>query len=150
MYVADAHSFALASKFDTVVAGELIEHLANPAQFLLRVREHLKPGALFVLTTPNPFCLFNIVYAFMKFPKTCSNPDHTCWFCPQTLSVLIQRCGYKIRHFELIEDYEHDNPSARYRGFIRLLRWVGWLIPRRLRCNAMLVVLEADENSSRT
>jgi 2-polyprenyl-3-methyl-5-hydroxy-6-metoxy-1,4-benzoquinol methylase len=74
LYVQSAESFELTERFDTIVAGELIEHLANPGLFLRQARTHLKSTGRLVLTTPNPFSLADITYALFKYPKTCQNP----------------------------------------------------------------------------
>src|SRR5712692_10311585 len=47
-----AETFEFAERFDTIVAGEIIEHLANPGAFLARARDHLAEGGRIVLTTP--------------------------------------------------------------------------------------------------
>ncbi len=39
-------------KFDTVVLGEILEHLHDPDPLLERSLEHLRPGGLLVITTP--------------------------------------------------------------------------------------------------
>lgn len=144
LQVASAESFALPDRFDTIVAGELIEHLSNPGLFLERARQHLRPGGRIVLTTPFPFSLLYLLYAWTKFPKTCQNPEHTCWICPETMRELTARAGLKIVSWRLLEDYRLDDPSARYRGFVRLVRLFRPVIPRRLRCNTALYILEAD------
>ncbi len=143
--VQDAETFSVPGLFDTIVAGELIEHLSNPGKFLERARDHLAPGGRIVLTTPYPFSLLCITYAFFKYPRTCQNPEHTCWFCPHTIGELARRARLKIVHFELIEDYRNDDPSMKYRVLVRLLRFLGSLVPERLRSNCMLLVLEPRE-----
>lgn len=45
--------------FDVVFAGEIIEHLFDPEQFLARCRRILKPDGILVLTTPNLASLTN-------------------------------------------------------------------------------------------
>jgi 2-polyprenyl-3-methyl-5-hydroxy-6-metoxy-1,4-benzoquinol methylase len=142
LHVQSAEEFDLSERFDTVVAGELIEHLANPGCFLDRAREHLKKDGRLVLSTPYPFSLLYMLYAFHKYPRTCQNPQHTCWFCPRTLTALAERHGFRVRQFELIEDYYPYSPSAPYRTFIRLIRLFGRLLPDRLSKNTMLFVLE--------
>ena len=141
LYVQSAESFELPDRFDTIVAGELIEHLANPGLFLRQARAHLKPGGRVVLTTPNPFSLLFISYALLKFPKTCENLQHTCWFCPQTIKELVERCGLRIEHFELFDDYPGGSPSRRYRILVAVRRCLGGLLPRLLAKNRMLLVL---------
>jgi SAM-dependent methyltransferase len=145
LHVASAETFTLERRFETVFSGELIEHLANPGAFLIRAREHLAPGGRIVLTTPYPFALLYQMYAFMKYPKTCQNLEHTCWFCPQTMTVLAERLGLKVIHWELIADYRLDDPSWKYRFFVRLVSFFRWFIPKRVRNNTMLFVLEKAE-----
>ncbi len=145
VFVANAETFSLSQKFDTIVAGELIEHLSNPELFLARSREHLAPGGRLVITTPNVFSLLYFLYAFLKFPKTCSNPEHTCWFCPQTLQELSRRAGFRTVHWEYVADYRTEGQRLRYRTFASLTSWLPRLLPDRLRCNTILFVLEPPE-----
>ena len=144
LYVQSAESFELGTHFDTIVAGEVIEHLSNPGLFLQQARAHLKPTGRLVLTTPHPFCLLDLAYALLKFPKTCQNLQHTCWFCPQTLKELAERSKLKIEHFELIEDYSLDSPSKPYRSFVQLTHKLRFLLPHLFTKNAMLFVLAPD------
>ncbi len=143
LYVENAETFNLKSQFDTIVAGELIEHLSNPGSFLQRAREHLRPGGRVVLTTPYPFSAYAWIYATFKYPKTCQNPEHTTWFCPRTLAELCKRAGLRISYWQPIEVWRMDCPSWAYRAFMMFLTLFRWLIPIRLRCSAMLYVLEA-------
>jgi SAM-dependent methyltransferase len=145
VFVASAEDFSLETRFDTIVAGELIEHLSNPGLFFERSRAHLKKGGQLVVSTPYTFALLNIVYAFLKYPRTCQNDEHSVWFCPRTLIGLASRYGFRVKQWELIEDYEFDNPSVAYRFFARVITTVGRLfLPARLRKNAMLFVFELD------
>ncbi|MEM3088919.1 MAG: class I SAM-dependent methyltransferase [Candidatus Bathyarchaeia archaeon] len=146
VHVASAEKFTLNQKFDTIVAGELIEHLSNPGLFLERAREHLAPDGRIVITTPYPFSLLYSLYAFFKFPRTCQNLEHTCWFCPQTIREITSRLGLRVVHWDLIEDYRPDDPSLRYRIFVKFISLCRWFLPKRLRCNTMVFVLEKDEN----
>lgn len=138
----NAEDLALDQKYDTITAGELIEHLSNPGKFLETVKRHLKPQGRVIVTTPYPFAAMNVLYALVKYPKTCSNKEHTLWFCPSTFQELVRRYGYKVFHFELVEDYYEEVDSLLYRLF---KTFVKPLLPKRLRNNAMLFVLECEE-----
>lgn len=50
----NAESFDLGiGRFDLVVSFQVIEHLYHPEAMLQNVKAHLKPGGLFLVTTPN-------------------------------------------------------------------------------------------------
>ena len=140
--VGNAEDFTLADRFDTIVAGELLEHLANPGRFFDRCRTHLVPGGRVVLTTPYPFGLAFVLYAGWKFPKTCSNSEHVAWFCPATLRALGERAGFTVRHWALITDY--PAVSGAWGLMSRGLAVLDRVLPSRLTRNGMLFVFTPD------
>jgi 2-polyprenyl-3-methyl-5-hydroxy-6-metoxy-1,4-benzoquinol methylase len=142
LYRMDAEQFSLAEKYDTIVAGELIEHLSNPGLFLDRVLMHLKPGGRLIITTPYVFSLLYIVYSNLKYPKTCENAEHTHWLCVETMRKLAARHGFRELFFELVMDYRLDNPSWKYVAFARIMILSRHMIHKRLRNNVMFFVFE--------
>jgi SAM-dependent methyltransferase len=150
LYVANAETFNLDRQFDTIVAGDIIEHLSNPGSFLTQAKKHLAPGGKLIITTPYPFSLQTLIYSFLKYPKTCWNVEHTCWFCLQTFRELSRRADLRIVHQDLIGSYVLDNPYFPYRVFVKTLRLVGGILPKRLKCNTMLFVLtHGDQKDTR-
>jgi len=139
--VANAENFEIDDTFDTIVAGELIEHLSNPGLFLSQAKKHLNPDGRLIITTPSPFSLQNFIYASFKYPKTCQNNEHAMWFCPQTLRSLAKRFGFKEEYFSLIRDYELDNPSFTYRMFAYTMVYLSFLFPKLWESNSMLFIL---------
>jgi SAM-dependent methyltransferase len=146
LYVANAETFDIDREFDTIVAGDIIEHLSNPGAFLERAKKHLAPNGKLIITTPFPFSLGALAYAFLKYPRTCWNVEHTCWFCLQTFGELARRAGLRIIHEDLIGSYALDNPCLPYRAFVRTLSIVGGIMPKRLKCNTMLFILGHGES----
>lgn len=146
LHVQSAESFQFNKKFDTIVAGEVIEHLSNPAQFLQRARDHLKPSGRIVLSTPHPFCLMYVLYAGHHFPKTCENSQHTFWFCLSTLRELASRADLEVTHWCLADDYSKSVRSMKYRAYWAAIRTVGVLLPEWLRKTTLVAVLEPRTN----
>lgn len=144
LYVADAQELRLDRSFDTIVAGEIIEHVENPGRFLAAATKHLKLGGRLILTTPNPFSLMYVLYSIKNFPKTCVNPQHTMWFCPSTMRELAVRTGYEIEHWELLDHYDIRTASLPYRFFVTFMRVFGRLFPSILRHNTLFFVLRAE------
>jgi SAM-dependent methyltransferase len=76
------------SSFDVVVAGELLEHLSDPAAAVAHVRRVLKPGGRFVGSVPNAFRLKSrIRFAAGRHPET--DATHLQLFTPAALATLL-------------------------------------------------------------
>ncbi len=118
---------------NVIVAGELIEHLANPGLFLHNAYEMLKPGGFLILSTPNPWNYFNIASVVLR-NKIPIHSQHTAWFDDKTLSQLVSRYGYHIQHFE----YLYWMRGQKGEGISKLLHMLNF---KRLAGAGMLFVL---------
>jgi len=145
--VGDAQDFSLDRRFNTVFAGEIIEHLPRPGQFLQSAVRHLQPGGRIVLTTPYAQGVQHLLYAWLRYPKTASNPEHVMWFCPSTLTNLAAQAGLTVERLELIMDFPPRAPSRLYRLARRVLVVVAPVIPMRVKANTMLAVLVAGDRA---
>jgi SAM-dependent methyltransferase len=77
------------TSFDVVVAGEILEHLANPRAAVAQVRRVLRPGGLFVGSVPNAFRLKSrLAYALGRYPADW-DPTHLQLFTPRALRDLL-------------------------------------------------------------
>lgn len=119
----DATDFDLGRTFDVVVAGDIIEHLADIGSFLACVRRHLHADGRVVITTPNPF---NIEQAarvlFIGEPRV--HEEHVVWIDPTVMWELAQRSGYHIERFQWIEtrfDFSFESRKVSARAVNRLL-----------------------------
>lgn len=85
--VADAEKMdeQLESSFDVIIAGEVIEHLGRPLDFLQASRVLLNDGGKLILTTPNPDGFSYWRRALMNGKN---NEGHTCWIDPFNLERL--------------------------------------------------------------
>src|SRR5580704_14520501 len=81
MICANAITTDLGDKFETIVAGELIEHIEDPGAFLRNMRRHLTDDGELVLTTPNVFFGLHFVESMMRSPDEVWNPEHVAWYC---------------------------------------------------------------------
>jgi SAM-dependent methyltransferase len=74
--------------FDVVVAGELLEHVREPAALVAEARRVLRPGGTFVGSVPNAFRLKNrIRFALGRPPET--DPTHLHMFTPAQVRGLL-------------------------------------------------------------
>src|SRR5712691_313810 len=91
---ANAETMDLGRQFDTIVAGEIIEHLENPGLFLRNLLRHLKPSGTLILSTPNPFYT-NQVWKIWRYGCPQVHEDHMNWQDPITMAQLLRRTGYE-------------------------------------------------------
>ena len=109
---ADAETMDLGRRFDTIVAGEIVEHLENPGLFLRNLRRHLTPDGRLILSTPNPFYAAQ-TWKIWRHGRPAVHEDHAGWQDPTTMRQLLHRTG-----FELVEGYWVQPP----RGFLKSMR----------------------------
>ncbi len=91
----DAQDFNIEQKYDVVVAGDLIEHLSNFDGFFKSVSSHLKDDGIFLIATPNPWHWIRCVRSAMGITIRV-NPEHTAWFCPDTVRLIGKRFGFEV------------------------------------------------------
>lgn len=97
----DAENISFKHQFDTIFAGELIEHLKNPGLFLESAAKALKENGHIVLSTPNTYSFARIVRVFQQFTNEPPvNPDHTAYFTPGVISTLVHKCGLRVAKIE--------------------------------------------------
>lgn len=132
----DAETLAFDTQFDTVFAGELIEHLKNPGLFLVAAAKALKSNGTIVLSTPNTYSLARLVRVFQQLTNDPPvNPDHTAYFTPKVITKLVTKCGLKVNRIE----YAHF-PFSRPTPLIALNQIVCKLIGERFK-EQMLVFI---------
>lgn len=92
---ADVETMDLRRRFDTIVAGEIIEHLENPGHFLRNMLRHLVDDGVLIVSTPNPFYAAQ-TWKIWRYGRPSIHEDHTCWFDPITLEQLLRRTGFTV------------------------------------------------------
>lgn len=77
--------------FDTVIAGELIEHLDCPRALFDVARDVLRPGGHLVITTPNPYGRVRVRAGQLGI--TWENVDHITYIPPTGVVEMAERAG---------------------------------------------------------
>lgn len=84
---------------EIIVCGEVIEHLANPGNFLQSLRHEYfqrratKAKPAVIITVPN--AASSALQASLRQGIESVNSDHVAWYSWKTLSVLLGRYGYE-------------------------------------------------------
>lgn len=93
--VTDANPIPLPdSRVNKVVAMEVLEHVADPAQFMNELVRVAKPGALFLLTVPDP--LGESVQKKLAPPVYFEHPNHIRIFEREEFTRLVEDAGLII------------------------------------------------------
>ena len=82
--------------FDTIVAGELIEHLEQPYDFLRALSGLLTPNGRVVLSTPNPVAFPTLGFEVTRSHRRFYEKGHTFYFAPRWMERMLDRCGYRL------------------------------------------------------
>ena len=119
------------ASFDAVVSFETIEHLPDYKQYLKAVRRVLKPGGLFIVSTPDT--------EFTKkthLPKAIENPYHVHEFTFDELKSALSEF-FSVTHFYGQQFYISPSPARKMVHYIthailatRLYQSVRNLIPK--------------------
>ena len=113
---ADVETMNLERQFDTIVAGEIIEHLENPGLFLRNMLRHLKPDGTIIVSTPNPFYTGQ-TWKIWRHGLPAVHDEHVNWQDPVTLEQLFSRTGY-----ETVAGYWVQPESKLLKTWKRVLR----------------------------
>ena len=83
-------------RFDTVIAGELIEHLERPYDFLRSIRDVLRVNGRLVLSTPNPIGFPTLLLEATRSTRWFYTAEHTYYFTPRWVRRMLERTGYEL------------------------------------------------------
>jgi ubiquinone/menaquinone biosynthesis C-methylase UbiE len=96
--VGDARQLPFRSNyFDTILAGEIIEHVEQPLQFLRNCRRLLKSGGLLVLSTPNPYYPPVILLNWFMIRKYFYSPNHIFEIAPRFMARFLEQTGFSLK-----------------------------------------------------
>ena len=81
-------------RYDTILAGEIIEHLDNPRAFLSGSYEILNPGGILAISTPNPYYLPIALLEMSMIRRFFYAQDHVNLYLPRFLVRMMERYGF--------------------------------------------------------
>lgn len=82
--------------FDTIIAGELIEHLVDPYLFANETKRVLVPKGRLILTTPNPTSIHYIFHESFGLKSVSDTCDHKYLWDLKCLRRFLTSCGFRI------------------------------------------------------
>jgi SAM-dependent methyltransferase len=127
-------------KFDLVILSQVLEHLLDPFQVLVKVRNLMKPQGVLAIAVPNVDAIL------IKILKSKSSflglPGHIIHFSKNGLSAILERAGFEVnlhRYVSRIPYYSLSNRLNIHGGsrklvnyLVRISQWAPLLISNRL------------------
>ncbi len=81
-------------RFETIILGEVLEHLDNPGAALRNLSRLLADNGVLIITVPNAFSMPGIVRMILGIENT--HPEHTCHYSYLTIQRLISMSEMKL------------------------------------------------------
>ncbi|MEA2097862.1 MAG: class I SAM-dependent methyltransferase [Patescibacteria group bacterium] len=118
------------SYYDCIVFCEIIEHLdpQKITKIILRLKEVLKPDGVIILTTPNKFCLGNLLRFKIYGSKKTDKLGHGHWkeYSQKEIELHFENCGMKICESKLINFYSLIGKSNHNSYFYSIFSFLGY------------------------
>jgi hypothetical protein len=106
----------LSETFDVIIAGEIIEHLANPGLFLKGIKRFMHSETSLVITTVNAYSALRfLIYGFRGKGGTNEpvHPDHVAYYSYKTLSLIVNREQLEVKNFYFYDIGTEHRPFNR-------------------------------------
>jgi len=121
-----------ANTFETVVAGELVEHLAKPEPFFKEASRVLKKGGRILITTPNKDSLLNRIFHNNEAPL------HLFLFNTEILESMLKRNGFEIEDFVYMPYTMESSPGSDKPWLFTMRKILNAFLPNKLRENLVV------------
>lgn len=80
--------------FDNVVAGEIIEHIENPYEFVRVLKSCLNKNGRLILSTPNPLAWPVVFFEVFNSKRFYYTQNHLYYFTPRWVDRILYKCGF--------------------------------------------------------
>jgi ubiquinone/menaquinone biosynthesis C-methylase UbiE len=129
----DAQKMPLKSNnFDTIAAGELIEHLPKPTEFLKETKRILKSRGIIIITTPNKNSLLNKIF------KSYYTKSHQYIFDTKTIKSIISKY-FIVETFFCLPYTEPYLLGPKGASLIWFRRFIHHFLPQSLQENMIIL-----------
>lgn len=95
--------------FDLICLFQTLEHVKNPADFILSLKKYLKSGGIMAIEVPNLRDVLVYAYDLPNHRRFYYHISHLWYFTEKSLSKLTKICGLKNEKILHIQDYNIFN-----------------------------------------
>jgi SAM-dependent methyltransferase len=119
--------------FDSVIAGELIEHLKKPEAFIAESARVLKKNCVLALSTPNRKSWVNRIFHSYEAPL------HFSLFSLEELKALLEKEGFEITCIKMFPYTAESSEGSQHKWFMPARALAHWFLPDSLRENMCII-----------
>lgn len=83
-------------EYDYVIAGEVLEHVSEPYEFLAAALERTRPGGELRLSTPNPLGFPAVLFEYGRSRRRFFSEDHRFYFTPRWVEKMLHDVGFEM------------------------------------------------------
>ena len=123
-------------KFDLVILSQVLEHLLDPLQVLVKVSNLMKPKGVIAIAVPNVDAI--LIKLFKSKSGFLGLPEHIIHFSRNGLSAILQRAGFyvnlhlyisRIPYYSISNNLNiHGRSRKLVNNFVRVFQWAPLLI----------------------
>lgn len=125
--------------FDSIIGGELIEHLKEPELFVKEAHRLLKKGGILIITTPNKDSLVNRIFHNYEQPNA---PLHFSVFNEKELRNLFEKNGVKVKQVHFLPYTEESCDGTRQKNMLRIRILLNKIFPSTLKENMLVIFIK--------
>ena len=114
----------LDKKFEIIVAGDIIEHLANPGLMLDGLKKFCTEDTEIVITTPNAFGLLNFFRFLLN--RFLEGQEHVMSYNSQNIRNLLERYNFRINELDTC----YQNHAKKYSIFFYIGKYFFQFVPK--------------------
>jgi len=105
-------------KFNTILLGELIEHVEAPYAFLRNLQALLHDDSRLIISTPNPLSFPVLWFEFFRSKRFFYTPDHLYYFLPRWMERMLDVAGYSLEKTQSVGLYRFPIPVPKILSYI--------------------------------
>ncbi len=112
--------------FDVILYADVLEHLRNPLEVLIRFRSYLKQNGYIVVSIPNVanwFVRLSLLFGKFNYSSkryTIIDLGHLRFFTLKTIGEMLDEAGFKIAHLDITVDLPGLSRFPFIRTFVKL------------------------------
>lgn len=102
---------------NTVVCGELLEHIDNPLELLREIYRILKHDGNLIITVANPTALSSLMKKYSGYKTNLNYDDHYHSFNESNLYNILTKANFKISEIKFFESF-HKLDKKMFWGYV--------------------------------